>query len=218
MTENYDDDTQEIARSTMIGDLVQAVIDEMKAAPTVWQKMDEISQQDVIDRVRRRVAYNVTQAIHIIASDERPTIVANLEQITVKNGVKAVMQLSKKDPSFHDLADATGEDLLIVLPHVEQYTGQEVSIEADPDQPPLLDDMEPGSGGYSTEDPLLPEAIRIVTSNQKVSISMVQRWLKIGYNRAANLVEAMESEGVVTAAGTGGQRSVIAVDSVGGRD
>jgi len=59
-------------------------------------------------------------------------------------------------------------------------------------------------------DPLFDEAIEFVTSTRKVSISSVQRKLRIGYNRAANLVEAMEAAGVVTGPGNNGSREVLA--------
>jgi len=59
-------------------------------------------------------------------------------------------------------------------------------------------------------DELYDQAIRIVTESRKASISLVQRRLKIGYNRAARLVERMESEGVVSAMQSNGTREVIA--------
>ena len=54
------------------------------------------------------------------------------------------------------------------------------------------------------------EAVAYVTQSRRASISSVQRKLKIGYNRAARLVEAMEMAGVVSEAGHNGQREVIA--------
>ena len=68
-----------------------------------------------------------------------------------------------------------------------------------------------GSGEDDAEsDPLFDEAVAFVTETRKVSISSVQRKLRIGYNRAARLVESMEAAGVVTAANERGQREVIA--------
>ena len=58
-------------------------------------------------------------------------------------------------------------------------------------------------------DPLINDAVRIVTESGKVSISAIQRKLTIGYNRAARLVEAMELAGVVSAPGHAGDRTVI---------
>lgn len=60
------------------------------------------------------------------------------------------------------------------------------------------------------QDALFDEAVAFVTESRKASISAVQRKLRIGYNRAATLVEAMESAGVVSSAGHNGQREVLA--------
>ncbi|MCK0152406.1 DNA translocase FtsK 4TM domain-containing protein [Alcanivorax sp. S6407] len=70
--------------------------------------------------------------------------------------------------------------------------------------------MESAGGGDDENDPLYDEAVAYVTQSRRASISSVQRKLKIGYNRAARLVEAMEMAGVVTEAGHNGQREVIA--------
>lgn len=68
---------------------------------------------------------------------------------------------------------------------------------------------EGGSEG-SEEDALYDEAVRFVTESRRASISAVQRKLKIGYNRAARMIEAMEVAGVVTSMSTNGSREVIA--------
>ncbi|MBA1279673.1 cell division protein FtsK [Pseudomonas sp. MTM4] len=69
---------------------------------------------------------------------------------------------------------------------------------------------ESGSGEGSEEDPLYDEAVRFVTESRRASISAVQRKLKIGYNRAARMIEAMEMAGVVTSMNTNGSREVLA--------
>ena len=65
-------------------------------------------------------------------------------------------------------------------------------------------------GGDSEEDALYDEAVRFVCESRRASISAVQRKLKIGYNRAARMIEAMEMAGVVTPMNTNGSREVIA--------
>jgi len=65
-------------------------------------------------------------------------------------------------------------------------------------------------GGDPEQDPLYDEAVRIVTESRKASISGVQRRLKIGYNRAARMIEAMESAGLVGPLNSNGSREVLA--------
>ncbi|MDF1630300.1 MAG: DNA translocase FtsK 4TM domain-containing protein [Alcanivoracaceae bacterium] len=72
-----------------------------------------------------------------------------------------------------------------------------------------------GSGGSddAEQDVLYDEAVAFVLHSRRASISSVQRKFKIGYNRAARLVEAMEMAGVVSEAGHNGQREVLAPGS-----
>jgi S-DNA-T family DNA segregation ATPase FtsK/SpoIIIE len=62
-------------------------------------------------------------------------------------------------------------------------------------------------------DPLYDEAVNIVLTSRRASISNIQRRLKIGYNRAARLVETMESAGLVGALGAGGNREILVPES-----
>jgi DNA segregation ATPase FtsK/SpoIIIE, S-DNA-T family len=68
-------------------------------------------------------------------------------------------------------------------------------------------------GGDGEKDPLYDQAVAIVLQDRKASISYVQRKLKIGYNRAARLLEDMENAGLVSALTASGQRDIL----VGGR-
>lgn len=80
----------------------------------------------------------------------------------------------------------------------------------------LDDDGEGGNGdgesggGDAEADPLYDQAVEIVLKNRRASISLVQRHLRIGYNRSARLIEAMEKAGLVSAMDGRGGREVIA--------
>ena len=72
------------------------------------------------------------------------------------------------------------------------------------------DDGDGTFGDASGEkDALYDQAVEVVLKNRKASISLVQRHLKIGYNRAARLVEDMEKAGLVSAMSGSGQRDIL---------
>jgi S-DNA-T family DNA segregation ATPase FtsK/SpoIIIE len=66
-----------------------------------------------------------------------------------------------------------------------------------------------GGGSGGEKDPMYDQAVEVVLKNRKASISLVQRHLKIGYNRAARLVEDMEKAGLVSAMSGSGQREIL---------
>ena len=77
------------------------------------------------------------------------------------------------------------------------------TFEGGPEGPDLFGDI------AGEKDPLYDQAVEVVLKNRKASISLVQRHLKIGYNRAARLVEDMEKAGLVSAMSTNGQREIL---------
>ena len=66
-----------------------------------------------------------------------------------------------------------------------------------------------GDNGDGEADPLYDQAVEVVLKTRRPSISLVQRHLRIGYNRAARLIEQMERAGLVSSMGTNGNREVI---------
>ena len=66
-----------------------------------------------------------------------------------------------------------------------------------------------GGDAGGEKDPMYDQAVEVVLKNRKASISLVQRHLKIGYNRAARLVEDMENAGLVSAMSGSGQREIL---------
>jgi S-DNA-T family DNA segregation ATPase FtsK/SpoIIIE len=71
----------------------------------------------------------------------------------------------------------------------------------------MTSDMPGGGGGES--DPMYDQAVAVVLQHKRASISLVQRHLRIGYNRAARLLEQMEKSGLVSAMSTNGNRDII---------
>jgi S-DNA-T family DNA segregation ATPase FtsK/SpoIIIE len=69
--------------------------------------------------------------------------------------------------------------------------------------------IDPLSGGNGEADPLYDQAVEIVLKSRRASISLVQRHLRIGYNRAARLIEQMERAGMVSPMQSNGNRDVL---------
>ena len=76
------------------------------------------------------------------------------------------------------------------------------------DESGLPQDASDGEGGEDAQ--LYDKAVAVVTQTRRASISGVQRHLRIGYNRAARLIEQMERDGVVSAPEHNGNRTVLA--------
>ncbi|WP_322055834.1 DNA translocase FtsK [Burkholderia cenocepacia] len=267
-------------------DLLSALVTEIKLLPDLWVKLSEKKQNDVIDRLRARVEHNVKMATHLIASDGRVVVQGDLVQITIKDGVKAAVEFSSAAPNLHDLYDAQGKAVLLVVANATAHTGGMDEIRGESDQRGLdlgreyTDGDGDGMGGdkpdsdvvdaefrevrklgdgptqaqideqhqagrqaaaegkpesecpvmagelciawvkgwkewheqqaaAGDEDPLYAQVEAFVIEQQKVWISSVQRQFKIGYNRAARLVELLEAKGIVSAMDSDGGRTVL---------
>ena len=86
-------------------------------------------------------------------------------------------------------------------------------ITSGPSEP--IPGLSPEASGVAGEvdgetDPLYDQAVRIVTETRRASVSGIQRRLKIGYNRAARMVETMEAAGLVSELQSNGSREVLA--------
>lgn len=95
---------------------------------------------------------------------------------------------------------------------MEALGGEDLSAvtESEPKAPAADLDPEENPSRQGDVDPLYDRSVQLVTEVQRVSVSGIQRQFKIGFNRAANLVDAMEANGVVSPAGHNGAREVLA--------
>ncbi len=114
------------------------------------------------------------------------------------------------------VADEEVEDVVAFLrgqgdpDYVEAVTEDEEGAEGGFTEADLLGGAVGGSGGNRTgDDGLFDQAVAIVARDQRVSTSYIQRQLGIGYNKAANIVERMEAEGMISAPTRTGKREVL---------
>ena len=98
-----------------------------------------------------------------------------------------------------------------VVQHLKKQ-GEPQYIEGILDSPEeSMDVLADGGGNAAAEsDPLYDQAVQIVLQNKRASISLVQRHLRIGYNRAARLLEDMEKAGLVSSMQSNGNREILA--------
>jgi len=124
-----------IETSETIGvDLLNALVQEIKLLKKPWEKLSQNQQDDLIDRLRDRIGTNVARAVHMIAAAGRVIVQGDLEQVTIKDGVKAVVKFSPKQPNLHEMYEAQGKQVLLVVADAKQFvTGME-NVTGEPDQ------------------------------------------------------------------------------------
>lgn len=155
----YEVSVIEVAESTMLGDLMSLVVDELKAAPDVWQKLPQHKQQDVIWRVESQVKGAIRQVVNIIAANGRDAIPAELGKISIDKGkakAELLPHIRNDSEALSDLAAAQGMVVYIVIPYdVANRVGEDGKPLAEPDQPSLIDsghDEEMETEGEETEE------------------------------------------------------------------
>lgn len=237
---SYSPETQETLAmtATTIGrDILAALVQEIRLLPDVWTKVPQAKQDDIITRLRNRVDVNVKMAVHLIASNGRTVVAGDLEQITIKDGAKAVIKIGRGAESLHELYEAQGQQVLVVVSGAHEHTdgmdkirgeadqramdlGQEytdgdgdgMDQEPDDDDPNVIDVPmlpAPEDGEPEPFDDLYEDAARLVITEQNCGISFLQRHLRIGYNRASRLMELLERAGIVSTPDAMGARVVL---------
>jgi DNA segregation ATPase FtsK/SpoIIIE, S-DNA-T family len=107
-------------------------------------------------------------------------------------------------------AFVSDEEVHRVVAYLKEQGGEPNYVEGVLEGGTIDEDGDIGDGAMGGEkDPMYDQAVEVVLKNRKASISLVQRHLKIGYNRAARLVEDMEKAGLVSAMSGSGQREIL---------
>lgn len=129
-------DTLTLASETMAGDIRDFILDRLKHdhKPLPWHMRTEDEQKETIARVSASVEALVRKAVHAIAADGRKVIKARLVQVTIKDGIKGVVEVMQSDPLRHQLVDATGLDILLVVSDASIFEGSRGEVPISPDQ------------------------------------------------------------------------------------
>lgn len=189
--------------------------------------------EDLIARIAQKAR---AAGIHLILATQRPSVDVITGLIKANIPTRIAFQVSSRIDSRTILDQQGAEQLLghgdmLYLPpgagvpirvHGAYVADEEVhrvvSAWRSCGQPEYLYEVtdEKGEGGQGEgqgsgeQDPLYDDAVRIVTESRRASISLVQRRLRIGYNRAARIMEEMEASGVVSSMDNSGSREVLA--------
>ncbi len=209
--------------------LIVVIADELADMMMVVGKKVE----DLIARIAQKAR---ASGIHLILATQRPSVDVITGLIKANIPTRIAFQVSSRIDSRTILDQQGAEQLLghgdmLYMPpgagvpvrvHGAYVADEEVhrlvAAWRTAGQPDYLyevtDEAGDGAGGEGQssgeQDPLYDQAVRIVTETRRASISLVQRRLRIGYNRAARMMEDMEAAGVVSSSDNNGGREVLA--------
>lgn len=133
---NKSQDPRLITAETAGKDLLGALVTEIKLLPDVWQKLPKAKQDDVIDRLRKRVDDNIKMVVYTLAAQNRVVVAGNLDQITIKDGVKAVVKFGIHAPNLDGLYEAASDAkaVLVVVADAADYTQGMDEVSGEDDQ------------------------------------------------------------------------------------
>jgi len=124
----------EFAREELAGKLKAMCVGLLESFKTPWNMTSEKNQEIALHRMEEVIERSVRQAVIVIATDRAPSLAGTVESVTFKDGIKAVLTLDKHAEGRHNLADAEGTTVLIVMANPEQFTGGMEKVGAAPDQ------------------------------------------------------------------------------------
>lgn len=131
------DDYLDVATPTMSGDIRDFLLDRLKTMQKPWEQMTENEQSDVIHAATEASLNLVKRVVVLVASEGRKAIVGNLLQVTRKDTIKAVVEFAKTDQLRHELFDAQGTAVLLVVADTSAFIGEKGEAKANPDQAAL---------------------------------------------------------------------------------
>lgn len=193
MNKEQSPDFRQMTADTIGKDLLGALVQEIRLLPDVWPKLPKAKQDDVIERLRKRVEENVAMAVFTIAAQNRTVVAGSLEQITIKDGVKAVIKFGVKSPNLDGLYEAAsdGNDVLVVVAGAKDYIGGMDGIKGDEDQRNIdlgheyHDNDGGGMDGVSDVDPDTGEIKGLPSPDQvKPTVEEMQEAWDNGYQAA----------------------------------
>lgn len=140
-------DVKDIAAEEMGKKLLESMIGVVQSIKRPWTEMTQSEQDDAIGKMRFAVKVATTQAVRLIGSNGATHVVGTLDQITIKDGVKAVVQIGKNAENLPELFEAQGGEVMIVC----GGGGQDYLKDIDKVK------GEPNQGSFEMDEPAAPE-------------------------------------------------------------
>lgn len=142
----------QLTAETLGRDILQAMLDEIKLHVS-WNGMPAAAQHQMIERLRKRTRTLIEEGLNILFRGHYPAIPAELDSITIKNGIKATISIGKGQKDWHELADAQGTQILLIVADPEQYAARMDEIKAVADQGDLFNGEYKGTSEYRRDQP-----------------------------------------------------------------
>ena len=149
-----DTNTIDLAAATLTGDVRDFLLDRVRTLGKPWVAMSEDEQSDQIHAAKEAAETVVRRACEIIASGGKKSMIGTLIKIAVKDKIQVQVDFSKQDEQRHDLIDAQGHTVSVVLADAEPFTGERAPAEATPNQGTLLEKAEKLKGEKGKVTPL----------------------------------------------------------------
>ena len=222
--------------------LIVIVIDEYADMLGALAQEDRAKSKRVEGLIVRIAQKARAAGMHLIVATQRPSVDVITGLIKSNIPTRVSFKVSSKTDSRTILDQAGAEqllgmgDMLYMAPGIAHLTRVHGAFVEDSEilrvvkhlkknsNPNYLDgilnpksepvgDKDPGQNSGEL-DPLFDEAVQIVTSTRRASISSLQRRMRIGYNRAARIIEDMEISGIVSSMNSAGNRDVLAPEPI----